>query len=598
MPGRSALLLGLMIINGFTEGLSMALMFPLLTTIGIGDSEAGGAVMAMFTKVFAAINLQISLGSVVGVIVSIVMVQSAVFLAQSWLGAKLQAAYVFDWRYRLMSSIFKAKWQFFVSQRQGDLLHTLMSDTLQAGNVFNIVIQIATAGLIAVIFTGYAMLVSWQATFALIVAAGIIMSAGIPILRRGGRVGATMVHYSASMQSMATEFIGGAKLIKATATEDEASQVFATGMTRWLSAYFWSRFQPGILRVTIEGLGIISLCIFFWVGAGLLELEIAAMLVVFALFVRLYPKLSMVQQNIHVLNISLPAVDRVRRLALDAQASVEADSARPLTDGFLDESIGLQLRDMVAGYGDEPVLHGISLDVKPGETVAIVGRSGAGKSTLVDCLLHLVDVSSGVIEVNGTPLSDLPLAAWRTSVGYVSQETFLFNASVLDNILWSSDGDNSTEAIEAAKLAGAHDFISSFPDGYQTLVGDRGVRLSGGQRQRIGLARALVARRRFLILDEATSALDSQTEQEIMKTIYDLRGRVTMIIIAHRLSTVRNADRIYVLDQGRVAESGTWQELLGQDGQFAHMWRLQKTVDVEGENEAEDDELASVRSPA
>jgi ATP-binding cassette subfamily C protein len=594
MPGRSAILLLLMIVNGFTEGLSMALIFPLLTTVGIGGGEASSSVMRVFVKAFAALNLTVTVGSVVSVIVVVVVVQSAVFLAQSWLGAKLQAAYVFDWRYRLMSSIFKAKWQFFVAQRQGDLLHTLMSDTVQAGNVFSILIQIATAALVALIFTAYAMLVSWQATTGLVVAAGIIMTAGIPVLRRGGKVGATMVHYSAGMQSMATEFIGGAKLIKATATEDEASQAFATGMTSWLSAYFWSRFQPGILRVTIEGLGIISLCVFFWIGAGVFEFEIAAMLVVFALFVRLYPKLSSVQQNIHTLNISLPAVDRVRRLVLDAQASAEPVSALPLPEEIRKGSIGLKLRDMAAGYGETPVLHSISLDVEPGETVAIVGRSGAGKSTLVDCLLQLVDISHGDILVNGTAVADLPLASWRASVGYVSQETFLFNTSVLDNILWSSEGHSPAEAEEAAKLAGAHDFITGFPDGYQTLVGDRGVRLSGGQRQRIGLARALVARRRLLILDEATSALDSQTEQEVMQTIYDLRGRITMVIIAHRLSTVRNADRIYVLDQGKVVESGTWPELLERDGQLAHMWRLQNTAGAE----TEEDKLAPVQGHA
>ena len=232
-----------------------------------------------------------------------------------------------------------------------------------------------------------------------------------------------------------------------------------------------------------------------------------------------------------------------------------------------------------ADDGDErgrtAVLHGISLTASPGEVTALVGPSGAGKSTLVTLIPRFYDPTDGRITLDGVDLRDLDERALRASIGIVPQETQLFSGTVRDNIRYGGPGASDAEVERAARAANAHDFIEAFPDGYETVVGERGVKLSGGQRQRVAIARALLKDPRILILDEATSSLDSESEalvQDALETL--MRGR-TVFVIAHRLSTVRNADRIIVLADGRAVQQGTHGQLLAQGGLYEALYRRQ-----------------------
>jgi ATP-binding cassette subfamily B protein len=235
----------------------------------------------------------------------------------------------------------------------------------------------------------------------------------------------------------------------------------------------------------------------------------------------------------------------------------------------------LRFESVSFGYGDSRVLHDISLDVAPGQTVALVGSTGSGKSTLVKLLLRFYEPQHGVIRLDGRPLSDFDVRSLRRSIGYVAQDSFLADATVRENIAYGLD-DVSHETIErAATTAEAHEFISHLPHGYDTPVGERGQRLSGGQRQRIALARAIVRDPRILLLDEATSSVDNETEAAIQRSLAKVVASRTCVIVAHRLSTVRNADHIHVVDEGRIVESGTHERLLESGGQYAALWRLQ-----------------------
>jgi len=224
------------------------------------------------------------------------------------------------------------------------------------------------------------------------------------------------------------------------------------------------------------------------------------------------------------------------------------------------------------------VLHGIDLHIAPGETIAVVGQTGSGKSTLMKLLLRFYAPTDGSVKLDGVDLAELQLPDLRAAFGLVSQDVFLFHGSVAENIAYGRGNADMAEIEAAARAAEAHDFIQQLPQGYDTIVGERGQKLSGGQRQRVSIARAVLKDPPVLILDEATSAVDNETEAAIQRSMQVItRGRTTLVV-AHRLSTIVNADRIYVLDQGRIAEQGNHAELLSGDGIYTALWRVQAGI--------------------
>lgn len=242
--------------------------------------------------------------------------------------------------------------------------------------------------------------------------------------------------------------------------------------------------------------------------------------------------------------------------------------------------------EVIFGYEDgTPVLNNISFDIYPGKTVALIGPSGAGKSTTVQLLLRFFDPQSGKIQIDGNDLKSLDLESYLSQVALVPQETLLFGGTIRENILYGKLDATDTEIIEASKSANAHEFIVEFSNGYDTLVGEKGTKLSGGERQRIAIARALLKNPKVLVLDEATSALDNQSEMLIQDALEKLMAERTTFIIAHRLSTVHNADKIIVLDKGKVVESGTHKELMANEGLYHHLYTM-RLIEAESPSEA------------
>ena len=242
--------------------------------------------------------------------------------------------------------------------------------------------------------------------------------------------------------------------------------------------------------------------------------------------------------------------------------------------------------EVIFGYEDgTPVLNNISFDIHPGKTVALIGPSGAGKSTTVQLLLRFFDPQSGKIQIDGDDLKSLDLESYLSQVALVPQETLLFGGTIRENILYGKLDATDTEIIEASKSANAHEFIVEFSNGYDTLVGEKGTKLSGGERQRIAIARALLKNPKVLVLDEATSALDNQSEMLIQEALEKLMIGRTTFIIAHRLSTVHNADKIIVLDKGKIVESGTHKELMANEGLYHHLYTM-RLIEAESPSEA------------
>jgi ABC-type transport system involved in Fe-S cluster assembly fused permease/ATPase subunit len=246
------------------------------------------------------------------------------------------------------------------------------------------------------------------------------------------------------------------------------------------------------------------------------------------------------------------------------------------------------------GYEERrQILYDLSFTAKPGSTVAIVGPTGSGKSTISRLLFRFYDATDGAIAIDGQPIKDVTQASLRSAIGIVPQDTVLFNDTIYYNIAYGRPGASREEVEEAARMAQIHHFIAKLPDGYETMVGERGLKLSGGEKQRVAIARTILKSPKILLFDEATSALDTHTEKDIQASLRQVSADRTTLVIAHRLSTVVEADEILVLDHGRVVERGTHAKLLAEDGAYAAMWRRQQEAQEKGEPIEDDEETAA-----
>jgi ATP-binding cassette subfamily B protein len=343
--------------------------------------------------------------------------------------------------------------------------------------------------------------------------------------------------------------------------------------TGYVAESAWSSFFP-IVMFTMS----FSTFVVWWVGGNSVlgnTMSIGELTAFIAYIAMLQQPLMMLQRIIDWSSRALTAAERVFEVMdtpVDIQDAPDAVSI-PKIDGRV------KFSDVHFGYEKaREVLHGIDLDVKAGEMIGLVGHSGAGKSTMINLLMRFYDPTQGTIELDGIDLRKVSLEDFRRQVGVVLQESYLFPGSVKDNIAYGRPDATLEEVIGAAKAANAHDFIVSFPDGYDSYVGERGQRLSGGERQRIAIARAILHNPKILVLDEATASVDTETERMIQEALERLIDGRTVFAIAHRLSTLRNADRLVVIDDGKIAEIGTHDELLALDGGI-----YKKLVDMQQE---------------
>src|SRR5262249_3122143 len=411
------------------------------------------------------------------------------------------------------------------------------------------------------IYLALALMIAWPITLALIGSAVVMTLAALPLYRKSFAVGQSIAPLNAELQSILSERISGIKIVKATTSEVAACARVNSIVGRLESANAVVNFLPIFVRGLLEFLSFCALAAIFVLGQGGFGVPPGNVIVVFALFMRLFPRITTVQSYLHVLNGFLHAMAAIDEL----QSAVEAHAERQ--DGA-DEKLSvplpsqLVLRDVTVKFGERSVLEHIDLAMPIPGMIGVVGGSGAGKSTLVHVLLGLVSPSAGSITLGAHNLANVPLRTWRRRIGYVPQETILFHASVRENLMLPRPDATAAEVELAAQRAHAHDFISALPRGYDTIIGDQGVLLSGGQRQRIAIARALFMDPIVLLMDEAMSALDSESEAAVLSALKELRGQIGILLIAHRLATVRHADLIVVLQESRQIESGTWDELV------------------------------------
>ena len=370
-----------------------------------------------------------------------------------------------------------------------------------------------------------------------------------------------------------SEHLGGMKIAKSYGAEQRHVHLFGKLAEQVRSMYTDAIQNQAEVSYWFNIGSVLILSIILYVSLQILSIPTAGVLLLLFLFARVMPKLSSIHQNFQSLIHLMPSFSRVMDLMSLCEDAAEPMIQRPKTFELRQE---IRFEKVSFSYnGEVPVIHDLNLTLKAGQTTAIVGPSGAGKSTLADLVMGLISPTGGRILVDNQALDPENMRAWRGRMGYVPQETFLFHDTLQANLLWAKPDATEVEIKEALTLSAAEEFVSAFSKGLETVLGDRGVLVSGGERQRLALARALLRKPSLLILDEATSSLDSENEKRIQTAIEELHGKMTILIISHRLSTIRGADMIYVIEEGHLIESGTWGSLVGEGSRFRALCQAQ-----------------------
>ena len=483
---------------------------------------------------------------------------------------------VVDLRNEVLAHILRLPMRFFAKRRMGDLISSITNDTAVLTRSFTLACNNAVADPL-LILCNFVILYLVVPDFAWIMLVMTPLMA-LPVIRTGRRIHRSSSKSLAAMGDSTeamNQMLSGIRTVKAFQLEEERLQEYQQNNARYLRRtkrmLKAKGFSQGYLFMTYQiAFAAMLVVIAALVNSG--QYEPTALAVAILPLATTYQHVKRLARSFNILSESVGALEGVESIL-----KVGADAGSKDGGLMLGELKGdVEMKDVSFAYESERVLYDVNFVVPAGSTVALVGPTGAGKSTVMDLLARFFDPTSGRITIDGLDLRDVNLQSYRRQIAAVSQEVFLFNTSIMENIRFGCRDATDEQVFAAAERAQIHDFIAGLPEGYDTKVGERGGRLSGGQMQRITIARAIVRDPRILFLDEATSALDSESEGAVQQALDNLMEGRTSIVIAHRLATIHSADKILVMDSGSVAEQGTHEELIHQGGLYQRLWELQR----------------------
>ena len=518
----------------------------------------------------------VGLAQLAGVLALVFLVQKILMYGQDSLMAKAALAITLDLRKQVYAHLQRLNLGYFETAQTGDLTYRLTEDIDRVGEVVNKVFHdFIPCVLQLIVVLGYMIYLNWQLTLATFLVAPLM---GVLI----GWFGEQMLKFSrrsqnriSNLSALLTEVFSGIRLVQAFAAEEYEIARFAEEAEHNRQAKYAAERLKAIQNPVVGFLYAMSVLLLFFLGGWQISrgnLTGAEFVSYIAGVGLLIDPIAHITSNYNEFKQGEASVDRIFELVAIQPTVVEKPGAAvlpPVTGK-------VEYRHISFAYNaGEPVLQDLSFLALPGEMIALVGSSGAGKTTLVNLLPRFYNFQAGQILIDGVDIQDVTLRSLRRQIGIVPQETILFSGTIAQNIAFGQAHFDLKDVQAAAEIANAHHFITQFSQGYHTWVGERGVNLSGGQKQRIAIARAVLLNPSILILDEATSALDSESEALVQEALERIMEERTVFIIAHRLATVRRADRILVVEQGQIVESGSHQELLAQGGRYAQFYAQQ-----------------------
>lgn len=578
-PGLIILTLLLGFSGAFFNGIGTTLIVPIVLKIVGQDVDLTNlpplikAIMIPFDSIPESYRA----GVMGGVIIFTIFVKNLSNYASTLASSRLTRLLTTDIRSEGVDLLLKIDIEYYTKMKVGDLINSLGGEISRAASALGSTIRLIIISITILVFIGFLLSISWQLTIASSFLLSFVTLINQFAISRSRKLGAQLSEKSKAYSISLLEILNGIRLVKATANEKKEYKKIHRLIRDREQADFISQVYSQAISPASEFTGIVALVLIVFLGkiffADQIDSISAVLLTYLLVLLRMLPFLSQLNSLRSNFANTSASVNIVSEFLKRDPKPFMADGYRPYSS--LQKGINFNSLSFTYPGQEKEVLKDIDLYLPRGTTLALVGGSGAGKSTLADLLPRFYDPISGSIEIDGLDLREFELQSLRGAMGIVSQDTFLFNDSVRNNIAYGKEEATEEEIISASQRANAYEFISKLPQGFETMIGDRGVMLSGGQRQRLAIARALVQDPEILILDEATSALDTVSERLVQQAIDDLSRDRTTLVIAHRLSTVQKADRIAVLDLGKVVEVGTHEELLEKNGYYSRLYSMQ-----------------------
>lgn len=509
---------------------------------------------------------------------AIVIVKTACYFGAAAVMVPIRTGVVKDMRVQIYDKILSLPLGFFSQERKGDIIARISGDVQEVENSISSTIEMLIKNpILILIYLGVLCRMSWELTLFTMLFAPAMIGVMSLIGRKLKAQSTEAQRYWSDTMSQVEETLGGLRIIKAFLAEKKMSSRFGAITEAMRSKNTRVAIRQSSAHPVSELLGSVMIAIVLWFGGTLIlgdhaVIDAPSFMAYMAILYSVIQPIKDLSKAAYSIPKGLASMDRIN-VILDAENNI-AEPSRPVSLKSFEKSI--EFRNVHFRYeSGREVLHGIDLTIPKGHNVAIVGASGAGKSTLADLIPRFYDPDEGSISIDGIDIRDVSTRDLRALMGNVNQDPILFNDTIFNNIAFGVENATMEQVVAAAKIANAHEFIITKPEGYDTCIGDRGVMLSGGQRQRISIARAILKNPPILILDEATASLDTESERMVQDALDYLMSNRTTISIAHRLSTVKKADEIIVMNEGLIVERGRHDELIELDGYYRKLYEMQ-----------------------
>jgi ATP-binding cassette, subfamily C, bacterial len=573
LPNAGSILV-LTIFAGLSEGVGLAVFVPLVAHMA-GEGAALPPPFSAISTVMNALGLTTSPAMLLVAIVVLMVASFTLILLQRNLISRAQYRFAQKSRTELFSALMNSRWSCLSRQSSGEALAGLVQAAERAGSAMHH-LGLFIGGLpLLLIYCALSATLSWPLLL-IAGALGVLMVLTTrPLMRQASRVGKEMTDAEENYTFNAVDRLRAAKLAKVTGSEKAViSTVVDIGMTV-SEVKTAAQSNANMLFFVLQVGPVILIAAAIGIGASVLDLPASLLLVFLLVMARVAPRLSSTQQAYQAYIVNAPALDQIDRRV--EEFAIEAESADNVLPPFggLNRDITMDRVSYRYDEGDTPALNNIELVIPNRSMVALVGPSGSGKSTLMELISGIRTPTDGRVLLDGIDLATLDPRSWRRRIGFVTQDTILLNDTLRANLIFSHPEAGAEEIESALVTAHLGDLVQELPEGLDTVLGEGGIRLSGGQRQRVALARALIGKPELLLLDEATSSLDNESESAIQKTLETIAHTMTIVVIAHRLTTVRNSDMIHVIEAGHLVESGTYDQLIAASGRFSILHQAQ-----------------------